>query len=336
MATTQTELETEPRLTLKLRSDNEPKPEWLETLEQEGWVVVKGVLSSEKAKTYEDAAYAFLESFGMGFDRNDKTTWVPEQMPFFFKGGLFHRYGTGHEQFLWDIKQEPAVVDKFAKVWGTEKLVSSFDGCNISLPIAGRDPNDFAFKPWPHVDQSPLVTGLHCVQGIMNLCPNGPEDGGLMLLKGSKALYAQLWEAFDDVKPPGGWNKGDRHDHTPEQMQWLIDNGCEYHKVCAEPGDLILWDSRVVHYGATPASDNPRIASYVCYKPACLVTEDIAQKRRKAWEEKVQTSHDPITFRTNPRQAPEDHPTYDHPKVKDLQAPVLTDLGKKLAGLESW
>lgn len=73
-------------------------------------------------------------------------------------------------------------------------------------------------------------------------------------MKGSKALYTQLWEAFDDTKPPGGWNKADRHDHTPEQIQWLIDHGCEHIKICAEPGDLLLWDSvsSAVNHRAPP------------------------------------------------------------------------------------
>jgi hypothetical protein len=143
-------------------------------------------------------------------------------------------------------------VSAFAEIWGTEKLLASYgesleasklttDGINISLPIPNRPKEDFA--PWPHVDQSPLVKGLHCVQGIVNLLPNGPEDGGLMVLKGSSALYSQLYDEFEDKKPEGGWNKHDRHDHTPEQIQWLIDHGCEYHKVTADPGDLLLWDS---------------------------------------------------------------------------------------------
>ena len=64
-----------------------------------------------------------------------------------------------------------------------------------------------------------------------------------MVLKGSSALYTQLYDEFEDKKPVGGWNKHDRHDHTPEQIKWLIDHGCEYHKVTADPGDLLLWDS---------------------------------------------------------------------------------------------
>ena len=77
----------------------------------------------------------------------------------------------------------------------------------------------------------------------MNLLPNGPEDGGLMVLKGSSSLYAEMFEAFDNVKPPLGWNTIDRHDHTPQQIEWLLEHGCVWEKVCAEPGDLLLWDS---------------------------------------------------------------------------------------------
>lgn len=72
--------------------------------DEPGWAVVKGVLPKEKAKRYEDSAYAYLESFGQGFNRNDRSTWVPEKMPYFYKGGLFYCYGVGHEQFIWDVK----------------------------------------------------------------------------------------------------------------------------------------------------------------------------------------------------------------------------------------
>jgi hypothetical protein len=65
---------------------------------------VKGVLGPEKAQKIQDDAMAYLESFGLGFDRNDKSTWVPEKMPYYYKGGLIYCYGSGHEQFIWDIK----------------------------------------------------------------------------------------------------------------------------------------------------------------------------------------------------------------------------------------
>jgi hypothetical protein len=207
------------------------------------------------------------------------------------------------------------------------------------------------FKPWAHVDQSPLQKELYCVQGIMNLLPNGPKDGGLMVLKGSSKLYAELFEAFDDVKPLDGWNTIDRHDHTPEQIEWLLQHGCVWEKVCAEPGDLLLWDSvsglsqlsilqvfalstqRTVHYGATPSAATNRLAVYCCYKPAALADDNVKAIRKDAWDRKLNASHDPISAIIGRRDVPENHATaaMDIP----LQEPVLSPLGRKLVGIDA-
>lgn len=35
-------------------------------------------------------------------------------------------------------------------------------------------------------------------------------------------------------------------------------------KVCAEPGDFIVWDSRTLHCNTTPSNKNPRCCVYIC------------------------------------------------------------------------
>jgi hypothetical protein len=60
---------------------------------------------------------------------------------------------------------------------------------NLSIPEKEREKTDPIFAPWAHVDQSPLNSEFTCVQGILNLLPNGPEDGGLTVFEGSSALY---------------------------------------------------------------------------------------------------------------------------------------------------
>jgi len=104
---------------------------------------------------------------------------------------------------------------------------------------------------------------LHCVQGIINLAENGPEDGGLMVLKGSRHHYRELFEeVFKKDEPENGWTKVDIHRFSDDQIKWLESRpGAEWHKVCAKPGDLLLWDSRTCHYGAPPMSSNSRIAA---------------------------------------------------------------------------
>lgn len=91
---------------------------------------------------------------------------------------------------------EPAIIDAFTKIWNTPELLVSFDGANLTLPHPDRQPN----AAWPHVDQSPKRKGLQCVQGLLNLAPNGPRDGGLIVLKGSSLLN----EAFFKAHPGSG------------------------------------------------------------------------------------------------------------------------------------
>lgn len=104
---------------------------------------------------------------------------------------------------------------------------------------------------------------MQCVQGILNLATNGPEDGGLIVLKGSSALNEDFFKTHDTERKT--WGPADWFGFTPEEVEWFKDRGCEAIKVCAEPGDLILWDSRTVHYNCLPESDAVR--SVLCKKP---------------------------------------------------------------------
>lgn len=77
----------------------------------------------------------------------------------------------------------------------------------------------------------------------MNLLPNGPDDGGLMVLEGSSQYYAELWQHFDHKKGDNGWNAWEQQFLDEEMCAWLESKGCKWVKVCCEPGDLLLWDS---------------------------------------------------------------------------------------------
>jgi hypothetical protein len=143
----------------------------------------------------------------------------------------------------------------------------------MSIPDKTREASDPALKPWPHVDQSPYRHNLQCVQGILNLLPNGPEDGGLMVLQGSNALYTELWQHFDHKKPAEGWNKWEMQPLDDEMVDWLISKGCKWVKVCPKPGDLMLWDSVSVSEtrGGTPltslTASRPLRSSPIFHRP---------------------------------------------------------------------
>jgi ectoine hydroxylase-related dioxygenase (phytanoyl-CoA dioxygenase family) len=158
--------------------------------------------------------------------------------------------------------REPKLIEAFSKLWGTDKLLVSFDGMNLTLPTASRASN----QPWPHVDQSPSRVGLQCVQGILNFAPNGPEDGGLIVLKGSHSLNKEFFQKHD-VLDRKTWGPDDWFGFEQQEIKWFEDRGCDVLKVCANPGDLILWDSRTVHYNALPESQNPRALICMSYSP---------------------------------------------------------------------
>ncbi|KAL3965648.1 phytanoyl- dioxygenase protein [Purpureocillium lilacinum] len=184
------------------------------------------------------------------------------------------------------------IRDIFAKIWGTDKLTVSFDGGTLAFPTPEEANHGKA--PWPHSDQSAYRPWPHCIQGLLNLLPNGPDDGGLAVLNGSAPLFEQYFK--EHTQPDGGWIKRDLFDWTDEQLQWFKDRGCEWMKPNMEPGDFILWDSRAVHYGAAPLGTNKRMAIYTCYKPIEFLSEEQRERKVEAFKRGYMTSHDPTDF----------------------------------------
>lgn len=155
----------------------------------------------------------------------------------------------------WDCRLEPGVKAAFAKLWGTDKLVSSFDTVAIMMPfqpqmsaedssvsplaelplrLDGTPPLTRSRRPrsssqWPHIDLCPSRVGFHCAQGIVNLNENGPDDGGLVVMKGSSKLMSQFFD--EHGRPPVPLEgKIDWNMFSEDQKQWFFDRGCTWHK----------------------------------------------------------------------------------------------------------
>lgn len=61
------------------------KPEWLTKLEQDGFVVVPGVVSPGDCAEFREEALRWLEKFPHGFKREDRSTWTAEHLPYSVK-----------------------------------------------------------------------------------------------------------------------------------------------------------------------------------------------------------------------------------------------------------
>ncbi|KAL2203590.1 phytanoyl-CoA dioxygenase [Sarocladium strictum] len=307
---------------------------WEADLARDGFAVIKGAIPKDRAISLQQAAFDWLKSFGTALDFNNPDTWTTDNLPVQSKINTFHSYGVAHEKFMWDARMEPGVLGAFSKMWNTDDLLVSFDSLNVTFPNRKDVPRKGA---WEHVDQSPLRRGRHCVQGIINLCPAGPEDGGLVVYPGSHALFDEF---FDTQTDKTTWDPLDRYLHTAEHLQWFRSKGLKPHKVCADVGDLIVWDSRTIHYGAEPTEKSTQIRTviYAAYTPARLASPEQLAMKKQVFEKYGGTTHwphDNIIPRATETYLPDG--TRD-PRDRDapLDMPVMTDQLLKLAGVKSY
>ncbi|KAJ5497076.1 hypothetical protein N7463_009063 [Penicillium fimorum] len=311
-----------------------PYGDWRDDLENQGYAIIKNAIDPERALGYQRKALDWLTSFNLALDLDDPSTWTRENMPVHSKINTFNGYCVTHEKFMWDARMEPKILDAFAKIWGTDELLVSFDALNITLPNRKDKP---AQKPWPHVDQSPMRRGLHCVQGVINLSPAGPEDGSLMVFPRSNKATEGF---FDTETDPSTWEQKDIRNFTVEEIQWFEDHGMKPHKVLAEPGDLLVWDSRTVHWGGEPTvnSNTIRTVIYASYAPVELATKETLRRKKEAFESYQATTHWPhenIVKRDGVVYLPDGEVDPRNRSVP-LEAPVHTDRLLQLAGVKSY
>lgn len=62
-------------------------------LKEKGYCVIPNLVAKEKCDQYVDDALTWLESFPLGFKRDDKSTWTKDHLPAHAVGGLYNRYG---------------------------------------------------------------------------------------------------------------------------------------------------------------------------------------------------------------------------------------------------
>lgn len=91
------------------------------------------------------------------------------------------------------------------------------------------------------IDQNPRNVGrFELYQGIANLAPNGPEDGGLCVLRGSHLLHEQHFNGIGGFRKEGdAGEKENGYTLAEGEDEWYKRRGCEAVKICAGKGDLI-------------------------------------------------------------------------------------------------
>ncbi|KAM9969430.1 hypothetical protein ACTFIR_001265 [Dictyostelium discoideum] len=312
---------------------NEPKsdwPEWRQHLYDHGWAIVPKVVAKERCKEYLSRFWDWLEGFGSGLKRDRPSTWTSDNWPGNIHG-IFQNYALGHQQFVWDVRQETDIMKIFEMIYQTPELLVSFDGGNLSRPTNAEP------KSWAHFDQGSSKFGFRCIQGFLNLDVCQENDGGLIVYQDSHLQHDKYF-AESAEQSQGDWYKFEKDPHT---LKWFKD--CKKIKVCCEPGDVVLWDSRTIHYACQPVKNagngNCRAVVYVSYQPASLASEKVLAQKQQAFHSKRMTSH---WAAENIKLFPRTPRTYGNEervekfRFDETTLPILNEFGRKLAGLDSY
>jgi len=234
----------------------------------------------------------------LGVDRNDPEAWYRAPIS---KAGMLEMYQT---QSLWNNRQYPRVHQAFADIWGTEKLWTSFDRANMNPPARP----DWDYQGMVHWDLDTSADPVPFrVQGVLYLEDTAADQGGFQCVPGFQNRFPE-------------WVKTQPADRDPWHPNL---EGMEVKTIPGKAGDLLIWHSLLPHGNSRNRSNKPRLAQYITMYPAREDNQGERDSRVLAWQERRQPTG--RAFPGDPRGWEQKNPPAE-----------LTDLGKKLLGLERW
>eukprot|EP00978_Attheya_sp_CCMP212_P038808 scaffold196190_cov55-Attheya_sp.AAC.1 len=202
--------------------------------------------------------------------RDERETHSSRFFPRCVEGGIFPYYGSGHSSFQWFIRSHPAVLSTFAAVYDIQdesQMLTSLDGI-----VLWRDGEEHKTDAgWFHIDQNPRQKpGFEAVQGLINLLPVTPNTGGNVLVSKSHRFFPHHYmsknenaetEREEDLcqefyrKRLDEINGDDWLEIDPNDKKLLRSDAII--SILLGPGDILLWDSRVVHCSSPGNTHQP-------------------------------------------------------------------------------
>ena len=305
-----------------------------DTINQFGVAIIPKLLNDEECNALVSGIWDFFEHITQLWEipikRDISETWKQFYKLYPMHSMLIQHWGVGHAQVSWDLRQNEKIVDLFSHFWKCSKndLLVSFDGLSFNPPpeITKRGWNKN--NTWYHTDQSYTVNDFKCIQSWVTGLDVNEGDATLSFMEGSNQFHKECAETFV-ITDKKNWYK-----LTKEQELFYTAKGCSYKNIKCPKGSLVFWDSRTIHCGVEASNErevsNFRAIIYLCYMPRALCSKANLKKKQKAFEDLRTTSHwpsNPTLFGKHPR-------TYgaELPEITACDKPVLTSLGKTLAG----
>lgn len=246
---------------------------WLIHLEEEGFVVLHNIISSEDAELATEMFKKEFCSVSPRFNWEDKNTWLPDNCPMIWNKSSVVYNGFGQSDSNWFIRTNSYTKQAFSYVYGTDDLVTSFDGLSLFLSDTQKSTS------WLHQDQRPSDDRLS-VQAVLNILPCNEFDAGFICVPKSHKNYIP-----SDAKTD--WMMLPKDDHNQKLAQ----------KILTPPRSLILFNSKTIHSNIGMVKNHPngnhinRLSAYTTFVPRERQTPEVLAARKKCYFTGVSTSH---------------------------------------------
>ena len=305
------------------------------TIEQYGVAIVPDILNSDECEQIVNGIWNFLEHISQNWiipiNRNDRETWREFYKLYPLHSMLLQYWGVGHIQASWNVRQNIKLVEIFAYFWNcnADDLLVSFDGLSFNLPPEITKKGWNRNNTWYHTDQSYMTPDFKCIQSYVTGLDINEYDATLSIMEGSNKYHNEFKNKYG-ITDKNNWYKLNR-----EEQLFYTEKGCNIRNIKCPKGSLILWDSRTIHCGIEASNKrqvpNFRAIIYLCYMPRKLCSDVNLRKKQKAFNELRTTSHYPCNIKLFGK-----YPYSrggELPIITPIEPPILTDLGRKLAGL---
>ncbi len=309
-----------------------------ETIEKHGVAVIPNILNDKECEDMIDGMWNYLEHITQEWSepikKNNEKTY--KNIYYLFLKNLAVKlilkyFSIGHCQMAWNLRQNPKIVNVFAKIWNVapEDLLVSFDASSFHFPpeITGEEHWTEQYR-WYHTDQSYTTNNFKYVQSWVTAYDVNEGDGTLAFLENSHKYHKEFAEHFNIT------NTNDWYRLNDDELKFYYNKGCVEKQIICPKGSLVLWDGRTIHCGLEPnenrAKPNFRCISYLCYLPRNLATPEQILEKQKVFDNMLTTTHNPYMNITSPKSPYID--IKEEEIITPINKPILTELGYRLAG----
>ena len=329
----------------------------LEKLLRFGVAVVPQTLSKARASLVHTGLMKALEDTFPGFVRDQSSTWRLLRQHGAKHAMLLQHHGLGWCQAAVDVRQDREIAAFFAGLWTAreqfalgkppqapitaEELFVAPDGVSVYLKdnrekLGGYHREGYE---WLHYDRAPS-DDRWSVQGFVNLLETSEHGAAFQCIVGSHRHQEAFVEHLNAEKVVVV-DPDQRFRLLGSQLEanFFIDRG-PHVCISAMIGDLVLWDSRLIHCGRAATRDAQlpmRAVVYVSMQPKWMATARDLKRKREAYKELRLTTHNAASgvelFAPLPRAYSVEDKALKQSAHPLRTPPQLTALGRSLFGL---